>query len=91
MFPECTPPGTVIGLNARFNPVFHVRIRRLLVELRKEGGMIVGTGGLVHNLYRNNWLPMLAKGDNFQPGRAYADRAIDLERTVSDVISSNSE
>jgi hypothetical protein len=53
--------------------------------------MIVGTGGLVHNLYRNNWLPMLAKGDNFQPGRAYADRAIDLERTVSDVISSNSE
>ena len=89
MFPEGTPPTTVISLNARFNPVFHVRIGRALGELRKEGIMIVGTGGAVHNLYRNNWLSMLTKGDNFQPGRVHADWAIDFERTVTDVISSN--
>jgi aromatic ring-opening dioxygenase catalytic subunit (LigB family) len=90
MFPEGTPTATVISLNARFNPVFHVRIGRALGELKKEGVMIVGTGGTVHNSYRNNWLPMLAKGDNFQPGRANADWAIDFERTASDVVSSNS-
>jgi aromatic ring-opening dioxygenase catalytic subunit (LigB family) len=89
MFPEGAPPATVISLNEPFNPGFHVRIWRALVELMKEGVMIVGTGGAVHNLYRNNWLPMLAKGDNFQLGRAHADWAIDFERTVSDVISSN--
>ena len=86
MFPEGTPPATVVSLNARYNPVFHVRIGEALSELRKEGILIVGTGGAVHNLYRNNWLPMLCRGDNFQEGCTPAKWATAFERTVSDVI-----
>jgi aromatic ring-opening dioxygenase catalytic subunit (LigB family) len=89
MFPDGTPPATVVSLNARFNPIFHVKIGRALSQLRKEGIFICGTGGAVHNLYRNNWLPMLAKGDNFQHGRVPAEWAVDFERTVSDVVSAN--
>lgn len=59
--------------SVHFNPVFYVRMGKALGELRKEGIMIVGTGGAVHYLYRNNWLPMLAKGDSFQPGIVHVD------------------
>ena len=89
MFPDGTPPTTVVSLNARYNPVFHVAIGRALSQLSQEGIMIVGTGGAVHNLYRNNWIPMLRKGDNFQPGAVPAKWATDFERTVSDVIKHN--
>lgn len=86
MFPEGTPPATVVSMNARFNPIFHVKIGRALAQLRSEGYLICGTGGAVHNLYRNNWFPVLAKGDNFQPGRKPADWAVEFERSVSDVV-----
>ncbi|CAK7225462.1 hypothetical protein SBRCBS47491_005898 [Sporothrix bragantina] len=89
MFPDGTPPATVVSLNARYNPVFHVRIGMALAKLRSEGILIVGTGGAVHNLYRNNWVPMLSKGDNFQVGSTPAKWAIDFERAVSDVIKNN--
>jgi hypothetical protein len=62
MFPEGTPPATVISLNARFNPVFHVRIGRALGELRKDDIMIVGAGGAVHNLYPIIGSPCWPKG-----------------------------
>ena len=87
MFPKGTPPATVVSLNARYNPVFHIKIGRALRELRKEGILICGTGGAVHNLYRNNWYPVLAKGDNFQPGRQPASWAIEFEKAVSDVVA----
>ncbi|KAI4854092.1 LigB subunit of an aromatic-ring-opening dioxygenase LigAB [Aureobasidium sp. EXF-8845] len=89
MFPDGTPPTTVVSLNARYNPVFHVQIGRALSQLSREGIMIVGTGGAVHNLYRNNWVPMLRKGDNFQPGTVPARWATDFECSVSDVIKHN--
>ncbi|KAH6959584.1 aromatic ring-opening dioxygenase [Ilyonectria sp. MPI-CAGE-AT-0026] len=45
MFPEGTPPATVVSLNARYNPIFHVKIGKALRELRKEGILLCGTGG----------------------------------------------
>lgn len=88
MFPEGTPPATVVSLNARYNPIFHAKIGKALSELRKEGILLCGTGGAVHNLYRNNWLPVLAKGDNFQVGAKPAQWAVEFEKTVNDVVVS---
>jgi aromatic ring-opening dioxygenase catalytic subunit (LigB family) len=87
MFPEGTPPVTVVSMNARYNPVFHAKIGRALGKLRQEGILLCGTGGAVHNLYRNNWYPMLTKGDNFQPGRQPAQWAVEFEKSVSDVVA----
>lgn len=89
MFPDGTPPATVISMNARFDPVFHVRIGQAIQSLRHEGILIMGTGGTVHNLYRNNWLPLRWYGDNFQIGRKPARWAVDFERALSDVIRDN--
>jgi len=46
MFPDGTPPATVISLNGRFQPSFHTRIGKALASLREEGILIVGTGGV---------------------------------------------
>ena len=88
MFPEGTPPATVVSMNARFNPVFHAKIGNALSQLRKEGILLCGTGGAVHNLYRNNWVPVLARGDNFQLGSKPATWAIEFEKSVNDVVTS---
>ena len=89
MFPDGTPPATVVSLNARFDPVFHAKIGQALRPLRKEGILICGTGGAVHNLYRNNWFPMLTKGDNFQPHTAPAKWAAEFDKSLRDVIATN--
>lgn len=89
MFPDGSPPATVVSLNARFNPVFHVKIGRALRELRKHGILLCGTGGTVHNMYRNNWFPFLTRLDNFQEGSKPAQWALDFEKSVSDVVANN--
>ena len=90
MFPDGTPPATVVSLNARYNPVFHAKIGKALRALRGEGILLCGTGGAVHNLYRNNWLPLLTRGDNFQKGSKPAKWAIEFDKSVNDVVTNNS-
>ncbi|KEF59112.1 uncharacterized protein A1O9_03956 [Exophiala aquamarina CBS 119918] len=89
MFPEGTPPATVISMNARFDAVFHVRIGQAIRSLSNQGILVIGSGGTVHNLYRNNWLPLRWHGDNFQVGNVPAKWATDFERAISDVIRDN--
>lgn len=86
MFPGGTPPATVVSLNARYNPIFHLRIGRALRQLRARGILVCGTGGAVHNLYRNNWYPLLTKGDNFQQNSKPAEWATEFEKSISDVV-----
>ena len=55
MFPHGTPPCTQISLNTKYEPSFHSYVGKLLGPLRDERILIVGSGGAVHNLYRNYW------------------------------------
>lgn len=64
MFPEKCPPTTIISMNGRFDPHLHARVGSILAPFREEGYLIIGTGGAVHNLYRNHWGQMLKYSDN---------------------------
>jgi len=56
-------------MNGRYDPHFHMKIGSTLRPLRKENYLFIGTGGAVHNLYRNVWGPMVMYRDNFaMPG-----------------------
>lgn len=95
MFPDGTPPATSISLNARYNPVFHVKVGQALRDLRKEGILIVGSGSIVHNLFRANWLPFISgvlRGtwNTLQPDYKPEKWALEFERAVRDTIMSNS-
>ncbi|KAK1765184.1 Extradiol ring-cleavage dioxygenase, class III enzyme, subunit B [Phialemonium atrogriseum] len=90
MFPNGCPPTVLISMNARFDPHFHMTVGEALRPLRKEGYLLIGSGGAVHNLYRNNWMPMLRFSDNFAQERPPEPWALEFRQAVEDVISHNS-
>lgn len=75
MFPGANlcPPVTIISMNARYDPHYHIKVGATLRPLRKEGFLLIGAGGAVHNLYRNEWRPIVLYRDTLGPGAAASD------------------
>lgn len=90
MFPNGCPPTTIVSMNARYDPHFHMKVGATLRPLRAENYLIIGSGGAVHNLYRNNWWPMLSYRDNFAMPNAPQTWALEFRQAVADVIEKNS-
>jgi aromatic ring-opening dioxygenase catalytic subunit (LigB family) len=92
MFPDATtcPPTTIISSNAHYDPHFHTRIGAALRPLRAENYLLIGSGGAVHNLYRNEWRPMLAYRDNLAQERPPGDWAMEFRQAFKDVVERNS-
>lgn len=90
MFPSGCPPTTLISANERYDPHFHMKLGAALRPLRKENYLIIGSGGAVHNLYRNHWMPMLRFSDNFAQERPPESWALEFRQAVEDVIRNNS-
>lgn len=89
MFPNGCPPTTIVSMNARFDPHFHMRVGSALRPLRHEGYLIIGTGGAVHNLYRNVWAPMLKYRDNFAQLTPPEGWALEFRQSFEDVMTQN--
>jgi aromatic ring-opening dioxygenase catalytic subunit (LigB family) len=90
MFPNGCPPTTIVSGNSRFDPYFHIKVGSALRPLRKENYLIIGSGGAVHNLYRNNWTPMLRYHDNFAMETPPEAWALEFRQAVQDVLTQNS-
>ncbi|TPX16348.1 uncharacterized protein E0L32_003997 [Thyridium curvatum] len=90
MFPDGCPPTVLISMNTRFDPHYHMKVGAALRPLRKEGYLIIGSGGAVHNLYRNYWAPMLRYGDNFAMEKPPEPWALEFRQAFEDVITHNS-
>lgn len=90
MFPNGCPPTTLISANARYDPHFHMKVGATLRPLRHEGFLLIGSGGAVHNLYRNIWAPMLKYSDNFAQPTPPEPWALDFRQSVEDVLTKTS-
>ena len=90
MFPAGCPPTVIISLNARFDPHYHMKVGSVLRPLRKENYLLIGTGGAVHNLYRNVWTPMLRYRDNFAQETPPEEWALEFRQAVEDAFTKNS-
>lgn len=90
MFPGGCPPTTIVSMNARYDPHFHLKVGATLRPLRKENYLLIGSGNAVHNLYRNRWAPMLKYRDNFAQEAPPEDWALEFRQAVQDVITNNS-
>lgn len=88
--PETMPPTTIISSNARYDPHFHVRVGAALRPLRNENYLLIGSGGAVHNLYRNVWYPMLLYKDNFAQPTPPEPWAMEFRQAFQDVVEKNS-
>jgi aromatic ring-opening dioxygenase catalytic subunit (LigB family) len=89
MFPGGCPPTTLISMNGWFDPHFHARVGSILAPLRKEKYLLIGTGGAVHNLYRNHWLQMLRYSDNFAQPSPPDYAMLEFRQSVEDVFVRN--
>lgn len=92
MFPDAStcPPCTIVSMNARYDPHMHVKIGATLRPLRQEGYLIIGSGGAVHNLYRNQWTPMLRYRDNFGMIGPPEKWALTFRQSFEDAVTKNS-
>jgi len=92
MFPDGCPPTTIISMNARYDPHYHVKVGDALAPLRKESEkvLLIGTGGAVHNLYRNAWGQMLLYRDNFAMEHPPEATLMDFRQEFEDAITKNS-
>ncbi|KAI7209443.1 LigB subunit of an aromatic-ring-opening dioxygenase LigAB [Hortaea werneckii] len=89
MFPNKCPPTTIISMNTRFDPHLHMKVGNKIRPLRHEGYLVIGTGGAVHNLYRNVWAPMLRYRDNFAQETPPEGWALEFRQSVEDCITQN--
>ncbi|KIW68486.1 hypothetical protein PV04_04428 [Phialophora macrospora] len=90
MFPGGCPPTTIVSMNARYDPFYHVKVGAALRPLRKEGYLLIGSGGAVHNLYRNKWEPMLRYRDSFAQETPPEAWALEFRQSVEDNVTQNS-
>ncbi|CZR45234.1 uncharacterized protein FPRO_15591 [Fusarium proliferatum ET1] len=90
MFPHCIPlPTTIVSMNARYDPHLHTKIGAALRPLRYEDTLIIGSGGSVHNLYRNHWYQMLTYRDNFAQPVPPGDFALEFRQALEDAVTQN--
>ena len=92
MFPNAAdcPPVTIVSMNARYDPHYHIHVGATLRPLRHENYLLMGTGGAVHNLYRNEWKPMLLYRDSLGQEQPPQTWALDFRQAVEDAITKNS-
>lgn len=83
-------PHVIVSHNARFDPHFHMKMGAALRPLRKQKVLILGSGGAVHNLYRNNWHQVIKYRDNLAQERPPEQWAIDFGEAFKDVVTQNS-
>ncbi|KAK3378389.1 Extradiol ring-cleavage dioxygenase, class III enzyme, subunit B [Podospora didyma] len=91
MFSRGCPPTTIISMNASFDPHFHVAVGAALRPLRAFAAhktLFIGSGGAVHNLFRNVWGPMLRHRDNFAQPTPPEAWALDFRQEVIDTFCS---
>jgi aromatic ring-opening dioxygenase catalytic subunit (LigB family) len=79
-------------MNARYDPHYHVKVGDALSSLRNESEkvLLIGTGGAVHNLYRNQWSQMLLYRDNFAMENPPEAVLMDFRQEFEDAITKNS-
>lgn len=90
MFPGGCPPTTIISMNARYDPYYHVKVGAALRPLREQGYLLIGSGGAVHNLYRNRWEPMLRYRDSFAQQTPPEAWALEFRQSVEDIVTQTS-
>jgi aromatic ring-opening dioxygenase catalytic subunit (LigB family) len=89
MFPSACPPTVLVSMNARFDPHYHTAVGTALRPLRHENYLLVGSGGAVHNLYRNHWMQMLQHTDNLAQPVPPEPWALEFRQAVEDVCRNN--
>lgn len=88
MFPRGCPPTTIVSAQSRYDPHFHAAVGAALRPLRarRHRTLFIGSGGAVHNLYRNVWGPMVRHRDSFAQPAPPEAWAMEFRQEVIDAL-----
>jgi hypothetical protein len=86
---SCTRRAPLLSPSTRTSQHYHLKIGAALRPLRQCKTLLIGSGGAVHNLYRNNWHQVIMYRDNLAQERPPEQWAIDFGEAFSDVITNN--
>ncbi len=85
MYPDADIPVTPLSVQSELGARHHVEIGRALAPLREEGVLVIGSGGIVHNLGELDWdarpenvTPWALEFNEWMAGRAEAGAVDEL-------------
>lgn len=91
MFPrKKSLPLVVISSNSHFDPHQHLQVGIALRHLRRQKCLLIGSGGAVHNLYRNDFGPAVFYRDSFGQEKQPEQWALDFGQAFTDAVLLNS-
>jgi aromatic ring-opening dioxygenase catalytic subunit (LigB family) len=91
MFPKGKSlPLVIVSTNDHFDPHQHLQIGIALRHLRRQKCLLIGSGGAVHNLYRNDFGPAVYWRDSFAQEKQPEQWALDFGQAFTDAVKLNS-
>ncbi|TFK36287.1 catalytic LigB subunit of aromatic ring-opening dioxygenase [Crucibulum laeve] len=92
MYPDykTCPPMTVMSVNGRFDPHFHLKIGATLRSLRAEKILLIGSGGGIHNLYTVSWHRIIFYQDTVTRTKPIEQFAAEFSASMKDSCVRNS-
>lgn len=83
-------PLVIVSSNSHFDPHQHLQIGIAFRHLRRQKCLLIGSGGAVHNLYRNDFGPAVFWRDSFAQEKQPEQWALDFGQAFTDAIRLNS-
>lgn len=81
------PEVTLISAPTVYDAPLLVDVGAALRPFRNEDTLLIGTGGTVHNLYRNNWKQVVFFRDNFAQQKPPEKWALDFRTEAEDAVT----
>ncbi|EMC98759.1 hypothetical protein BAUCODRAFT_154495 [Baudoinia panamericana UAMH 10762] len=89
MFGTRPPPVVIISQNSYWDPWFHIDVGAAVRPLRKEGYLLIGSGGGTHNLYRTEWKYTIGWKDPFAMEQPPRQGALEFRQALEDGFCKN--
>ncbi|KIK63252.1 hypothetical protein GYMLUDRAFT_989885 [Collybiopsis luxurians FD-317 M1] len=91
MYPDwrSCPPMSILSVNGRFDPYFHLKVGQVLRSLRYDKILLIGSGGGIHNLYTVSWHHIIIHKDTRPRTKPIEGYAKEFRESLNESVVKN--